>query len=217
MKRISQTSFSRRALLGAGLVLMAAPLHAQDKDIRIVAFGDSLTAGYLLPADAAFPVVLEKRLRSAGHKVAITNAGVSGDTTAGGLQRLDWSVPEGTAGVILELGANDALRGLDPARAEANLDAMLTKLKARGIKVLLAGMKAPRNNGADYVEAFDGMYHRLATKHDALLYPFFLEGLAGVSGLNLPDGIHPNRQGVERIVEGIFPTAEKFVTLLQQK
>ena len=148
--------------------------------------------------------------------VVIANAGVSGDTTAGGLARLDWSVPDGTDGVILELGANDALRGLAPDKAEANLDAMLTRLKARNIAVLLAGMLAPRNNGPEYVAAFDGMYRRLADKHGVALYPFFLEGQAGVPGLGLPDGIHPNRQGVERIVEGIFPAAEKFVRMLAE-
>lgn len=213
---------SRRTMFGAALSVVAIAgssmsVSAQSRPLRIVAFGDSLTAGYQLPADAAFPVVLEKRLKAAGHNVTITNAGVSGDTTAAGLARLDWSIPDGTDAVILELGANDALRGLDPARAEANLDQMLTRLKARGIKVLLAGMFAPRNNGPDYVEAFDGMFPRLAEKHGAVLYPFFLEGVAGVAGLALPDGIHPNRQGVEKIVDGIFPTAEKFITMQATK
>ena len=213
---------SRRALLAGTIAAMLAnpasaqPAPVQTGDIRLVALGDSLTAGYLLPGDAAFPVVLEKRLRAAGLAVVIANAGVSGDTTAGGLARLDWSVPDGTDGVILELGANDALRGLAPDKAEANLDAMLTRLKARNIAVLLAGMLAPRNNGPEYVAAFDGMYRRLADKHGVALYPFFLEGQAGVPGLGLPDGIHPNRQGVERIVEGIFPAAEKFVRMLAE-
>lgn len=217
---------SRRHVLRhlAGLAVFSLPpaafavkAVAQPRPVKLVAFGDSLTAGYQLPGDAAFPVVLEKRLKAAGIDVAIANAGVSGDTTAGGLARLDWSVPDGTDGVILELGANDALRGLDPARAEANLDAMLARLKARNIPVLLAGMLAPRNNGPDYVAAFDGMYRRLADKHGATLYPFFLEGQAGVAGLTLPDGIHPNRQGVEKIVEGIYPAVEKFVKVLAEK
>ncbi|MER2632751.1 MAG: arylesterase [Rhizobiaceae bacterium] len=200
--------------------LAAAPglgAGAQARPLHLVAFGDSLTAGYMLPADAAFPAVLEKRLNAAGLAVTIVNAGVSGDTTAAGLARLDWSIPDGTDGVILELGANDALRGLDPARAQANLDAMLARLAARNIPVLLAGMLAPRNNGPEYATAFDGMFRRLAEKHGATLYPFFLEGQAGVAGLTLPDGIHPNRQGVEKIVDGIYPTAEKFVRLLAEK
>jgi acyl-CoA thioesterase-1 len=213
---------SRRRLIAAPLALatMSVPsFHAaaQARPLTIVAFGDSLTAGYQLPADAAFPAVLERRLKAAGHNVTLINAGVSGDTTAAGLARLDWSIPEGTDGVILELGANDALRGLDPARAEANLDQMLARLKARGIRVLLAGMFAPRNNGPEYVKAFDGMYPRLAEKYGAMLYPFFLEGAAGVAGLALADGIHPNRQGVEKIVDGIFPTAIKFITMLKTR
>lgn len=200
----------------AGIAVLSCPLtaRAQSRPVKIVAFGDSLTAGYQLPGDAAFPVVLEKRLKAAGLNVTVANAGVSGDTTTGGLARLDWSVGDGVDGVILELGANDALRGLDPAKAEANLDQMLARLKVRGIKVLLAGMLAPRNNGPEYVKAFDGMYQRLADKYGATLYPFFLDGVTGVAGLTLPDGMHPNRQGVDRIVEGIFPTAEKFVRML---
>lgn len=184
---------------------------AQTRPLRLVALGDSLTAGYLLPADAAFPVVLQKALAARGLSVEIGNAGVSGDTTAGGLARLDWSVPEGTEGVILELGANDALRGLDPARAEANLDAMLGRLKQRGIPVLLAGMYAPRNNGPEYVAAFDGMFTRLAAKHSVPLYPFFLDGVTGVSGMVLADGMHPNREGVQEIVRRILPMVEDFV------
>lgn len=210
----SHVLFNRRILIAAGITILGVPVDAQSRPVRIVAFGDSLTAGYQLPADAAFPVVLEKRLKAAGLDVVVANAGVSGDTTAQGLARLDWSIPDGTDGVILELGANDALRGLDPTRAEENLDQMLARLKTRNIKVLLAGMYAPRNNGPDYVKAFDGMFARLAAKYDAVLYPFFLEGVAGVADLSLADGIHPNRQGVEMIVNGIFPVAEKFVKML---
>lgn len=214
LPRMRDVSLTRRLAIAAALA--AAPALAQDRPVRLVAFGDSLTAGYQLPADAAFPAVLERRLRAAGHAVTVANAGVSGDTTAAGLARLDWSIPEGTDGVIVELGANDALRGLDPARAEANLDRILARLTQRGVKVLLAGMLAPRNNGPEYVQAFDGMFARLAKKHGAALYPFFLEGMAGVPGLTLPDGLHPNRQGVERVVDGIFPAAENFVRMLAE-
>ena len=192
--------------------MMASPLAAQTpRTIRLVALGDSLTAGYMLPADAAFPVVLQKALAARGIAVEIANAGVSGDTSAGGLARLDWSIPDGMDGVILELGANDALRGLDPARTEANLDAIITRLKARNIKVLLAGMLAPRNNGPDYVAAFDGLFPRLAGKHALPLYPFFLDGVTGVPGMTLPDALHPSRAGVEEIVRRILPITETFV------
>ena len=199
-------------MLAAGLAMMASPLAAQTpRTIRLVALGDSLTAGYMLPADAAFPVVLQKALAARGIAVEIANAGVSGDTSAGGLARLDWSIPDVMDGVILELGANDALRGLDPARTEANLDAIITRLKARNIKVLLAGMLAPRNNGPDYVAAFDGLFPRLAGKHALPLYPFFLDGVTGVPGMTLPDALHPSRAGVEEIVRRILPITETFV------
>ena len=199
-------------MLAAGLAMMASPLAAQTpRTIRLVALGDSLTAGYMLPADAAFPVVLQKALAARGIAVEIANAGVSGDTSTGGLARLDWSIPDGMDGVILELGANDALRGLDPARTEANLDAIITRLKARNIKVLLAGMLAPRNNGPDYVAAFDGLFPRLAGKHALPLYPFFLDGVTGVPGMTLPDALHPSRAGVEEIVRRILPITETFV------
>lgn len=193
------------------LIAQGATPRAQSAPKRIVAFGDSLTAGYQLPAEAAFPSVLARVLKEKGLNVIVANAGVSGDTTAAGLARLDWSVPDGTDGVILELGANDALRGLDPKRAEENLDRMISRLKERGIAVLLAGMYAPRNNGADYVAAFDGMYPRLAGKHGVPLHPFFLEGVTGVPALLLPDGLHPNAKGVEKIVEGIVPAVEKWL------
>jgi acyl-CoA thioesterase-1 len=197
----------------AATLLMMMPAHSQPaRPIRLVAFGDSLSAGYQLPASAAFPVVLEKALRDKGLNVAVSNAGVSGDTTAGGLARLDWSVPEGTDAVILELGANDALRGLDPAKAEANLDAIITRLKAKNIKVLLAGMLAPRNNGVDYAKAFDSLYPRLAEKHGLMLYPFFLDGVLGVPGMTLPDAMHPSKEGVAEVVTRILPTVITFLS-----
>lgn len=198
--------------VAVAIVMTALPAMSQpSRPLRVVAFGDSLTAGYQLPASAAFPVVLEKALRDKGLDVMISNAGVSGDTTAGGLARLDWSIPDGTDAVILELGANDALRGLDPAKAEANLDAMITRLKARNIRVLLAGMLAPRNNGADYARAFDSLYGRLADKHGLMLYPFFLDGVLGVPGMTLPDAMHPSREGVAEVVNRILPTVIAFL------
>lgn len=189
------------------LVLASAP-PASGKPIRLVALGDSLSAGYQLGPKDAFPVVLEAALRARGLDVTVENAGVSGDTASGGLERLDWSVPDGTDGVILELGANDALRGIDPKITEAALDAALARLKARGIPVLLAGMYAPRNNGEVYVKAFDAIYPRLAAKHGVALYPFFLDGVQGEPSLNLADGIHPNPQGVRVIVSRILPAVE---------
>ncbi|HEV7324731.1 MAG TPA: arylesterase [Bosea sp. (in: a-proteobacteria)] len=194
----------------------AAP-SAQTKPLKLVAFGDSLTAGYNLPASAAFPTVLEKMLRDKGISVEIANAGVSGDTSQGGLERVDWSVPDGTDGVILELGANDALRGVDPALTETSLDAIVTGLKARGIPVLLAGMYAPRSNGPDYVARFDAIYPKLAEKHGLILYPFFLDGIAGDRVLNQPDMLHPKAEGVRVIAQRILPTVERFLASLRPR
>src|SRR3712207_1271286 len=177
-----------------------APLsaaQAQGRTIRLVALGDSLSAGYNLPQEAAFPVALERALKAKGYKVEVANAGVSGDTSSGGLDRLDWSVPDGTDGVILELGANDMLRGLDPAGTRKNLEAIVERLKSRNIPVMLAGMYASRNLGPDYVQKFDSIYPDIAKKHDLVLYPFFLDGVAGERSLNLPDGLHPTAKGIE--------------------
>lgn len=208
--------------LGLGLLLAgmcaamtgASQAQAQARPVKLVALGDSLTAGYNLPASAAFPAVLEKALREKGIAVEIANAGVSGDTTQGGLERLDWSVPDGTDGVILELGANDSLRGIDPALAEKALDTILSRLKARGIPVLIAGMYAPRNLGPDYVGRFDAIYPRLAAKYGMILYPFFLDGIAGDRVLNQPDLLHPTAEGVRVIVARILPTVERFLATL---
>lgn len=191
--------------------MMMTSFSSEARSIRLVALGDSLTAGYLLAGPDAFPSVLEKALRAKGFDVAIENAGVSGDTATGGLERLDWSIPDGTDGVIVELGANDALRGLDPKITENALDQIITRLKARNIAVLLAGMLAPRNNGEAYAKAFDAIFPRLAQKHGVPLYPFFLDGIAGDPKLNLPDMIHPNPAGVRVIVERMLPVAESFV------
>lgn len=219
--KATPTNMVRRALLRNWLivaltVLLAAPhstAYAQPKaaPLRIVVFGDSLVAGFQLKASDAFPAQLEKALKARGQAVDIINAGVSGDTTAAGLQRLEWAVPAGTDAVILELGANDALRGLDPGRAKTNLDKIMTKVKAGGAQILLAGMVAPRNLGAGYSEAFNGMYAELAKKHDAVLYPFFLDGVALNAGLNLGDGIHPNAQGVAEIVKRIMPAVDELI------
>lgn len=202
-------------VLGLVAWLGLVPAVAQERTLRIVAFGDSLTAGYGLPASESFPAQLQAVLRERGHRVEIANAGVSGDTTAGGRERLDWSVPDGTDAVILALGANDALRGLDPRRAEAALDDMIGRLKRRNIAVLLVGMYAPRTLGPDYVAAFDGLYPRLARKHEVPLYPFFLEGVALDRTLNLADGIHPNARGVAVMVRGILPLVEQLIARLR--
>lgn len=203
------------ALALAALGLLAGMRPAEARAIRLVAFGDSLTAGYGLADQAAFPRVLERALRARGHEVEVINAGVSGDTATGGLDRLDWSVPDDADGVILELGANDMLRGLDPAVTRAALQGIIERLKARNIPVMLAGMRAARNLGPDYIARFDALYPDLARAHDLVLYPFFLEGVAGDRGLNLPDGIHPTAGGVERIVERMLPSVEAFLARLR--
>ena len=178
----------------------------------MVVLGDSLSAGYLLPQDAAFPTVLERALRAEGLAVEVTNAGVSGDTSRGGMERLDWAVPEGTQAVLLELGANDMLRGIDPAQTRNALDQIIARLKARGMRVFLAGMLASPSLGKDYGERFNAIYPELAKKHDIPLYPFFLAGVAGDRALNLDDGMHPNRKGVEVIVQSILPAVKSFLS-----
>jgi len=193
------------------LVLLGAPAHAAERVLKIVALGDSLTAGLGLPAGAAFPARLEAALKAKGHAVTIVNAGVSGDTASGGLGRLDWSVPDDADAVILELGANDALRGVDPKTTKAALDAILGKLDARRVPVLLAGMAAPRNMGAYYVREFDAMYPALASTHRVVFYPFFLAGVATDPKLNQGDGLHPTAAGVDVIVARILPSVEALI------
>jgi acyl-CoA thioesterase I len=197
----------------------AVPASAEAKDapVRIVALGDSLTAGYMLAARDAFPAQLERKLKEAGLDVEIANAGVSGDTTAGALARLDWAVPDGTEAVILELGANDALRGLDPAKARRNLGAIVRRLKDRGIDILIAGMLAPGNLGEAYAASFNAIFSELAQEHGVLHYPFFLQGVAMRSKLNLGDGLHPNAQGVSVIVEGIAPKVEELIARVRSR
>ncbi|NEU10956.1 arylesterase [Methylobacterium sp. BTF04] len=205
-------------VLFAALGLAGSPVGATPvaRPLNIVAFGDSLTAGYRLPASAAFPTVLERELKARGRVVSVANAGVSGDTSTGGLDRLDWSVPDGTDGVIVELGANDMLRGTDPAVTRKALDAIVSRLKARGIPVMLAGMRASANLGPDYVARFDAIYPDLAKSYGLVLYPFFLAGIAGDRSYNLEDGLHPNPKGVETIVAGILPSVESFLDRIGQ-
>jgi acyl-CoA thioesterase I len=179
--------------------------------------GDSLVAGFQLKASDAFPAQLERALKAKGHSVEVINSGVSGDTTAAGLERIKWAVPERTDAVILELGANDALRGLDPGRAKANLEKIITTLKGDGAEVLLAGMLAPRNMGETYASSFDRMYPELAKKHGLILYPFFLDGVALDSSLNLGDGIHPNPKGVAEIIKRILPAVEELIARVRSR
>jgi acyl-CoA thioesterase-1 len=184
---------------------------ANELPVKIVVLGDSLSAGFGLPADAAFPARLAQALEAKGVAANVANAGVSGDTASGGLGRLDWSVPEGTEAVILELGANDALRGIDPKVTKTALDTILNKLKARHIAVLFAGMKAPRNMGSDYVKSFDAIYPALASTHPVVFYPFFLDGVASDPKLNQADGLHPTAAGVDVIVTRILPQVEEVI------
>lgn len=181
---------------------------AYARPIQIVALGDSLTAGFGLPDSAAFPNVLQRRLKEKGFDVVVGNAGVSGDTTAGGLARLDWSTPAGTDLVIVELGANDMLRNLPPSNARQNLDSMLSRLRDRKIPVVLAGMNSLANWGDQYRRDFEGIYPDLSAKYSVPLYPFFLEGVMGHADQTLPDGLHPNAKGVERIVDGFLSFIE---------
>jgi acyl-CoA thioesterase-1 len=190
----------------AALVLAAAgtPVLAGEP-VKILALGDSLTAGYGLPEADAFTTRLQKSLKDKGYDVQVINAGVSGDTTAGGRARLDWALGDQPQVAVVELGANDGLRGLDPGSTRENLDAILTALKERKIPTLLAGMYAPRNLGREYGDRFNAIYPDLAAKHDVPLYPFFLEGVALDPKLNQEDGMHPNAKGVAVVVEGILP------------
>mgnify|MGYP000538873581 CR=1 FL=1 len=206
-----------KALAGAFIALCLmfyATAKAEAQSIALVGFGDSLMAGYELAPDEAFPARLETLLRNKGHDVSIANAGVSGDTTADGLARLDWSIPDGTRGVILELGANDALRGLSPAESRSNLEAILKRLKERKIAVLLAGIVAPPNMGADYEAQFNPIYTDLAQQFGVPLYPFFLDGVAMQPALQLKDGMHPNGEGTTVMAEKFLPAAEAFLKSL---
>lgn len=194
--------------------LLAWPAHAASP-ARLLLLGDSLIAGYGLPSDQGFAARLDQALKARGLDVTVLNAGVSGDTSAGGLARLDWALADRPTHALVELGANDALRGLDPGETERNLDAILTKLQAAGVKPLLAGMLAPPNLGKEYGAAFRSVYARLATRHDIRLYPFFLDGVAAQPSLNQADGIHPNAAGVEVIVNKIEPYIADLISAEQ--
>lgn len=190
------------------------PAVAQEK-IVLAAFGDSLSAGYQLPPEAAFPVQLQKALIAKGLDVEVRNAAVSGDTASGGLARLDWSIGADVDGVIYELGANDALRGIDPALVRDAVDGALARFSERNIEVLVAGMLAPPNLGAEYGNAFNTIFPDLAKKYDTILYPFFLDGVAGVPALNLSDRLHPTAEGIAIIVERILPDVEALLTRIE--
>ena len=200
-----------------GNAMSQNPIQPPGPPVRIVALGDSLTAGFGLKPGQGFPEQLAKLLKARGHNAEVANAGVSGDTTAGGRHRLDWAVPEGTDAVILELGANDALRGNSTADARRNLEAIVVVLKARNIDILIAGMRAPRNLGNDYANAFDAIFPELADKHATLLYPFFLAGVALDPRLNLADGLHPTAEGVAVITQRIAPKVEELILAVRTR
>ena len=210
-------SMAFKYLVLAGFALLLGLGAAVAEPVRIVGLGDSLMAGYNLGPGQGFTDRLQAALRARGHDVTVDNAGVSGDTSSGGLSRLDWSVPDGTQLVVLELGANDMLRGIEPEITEKNLDTMMERLKARDIAVLVAGMRAAPNLGEAYGRAFDAIYPRLAEKYGAALYPFFLDGVAGEPSLQLEDGMHPNAEGVERMVEAMLPAVEKAIAALPER
>jgi len=193
------------------MLCLITPASAQQSPLRIVALGDSLSAGYLLPQKNAFPTVLERVLREKGRKVEVSNAGVSGDTANGGLERLDWAVGDGADLVIVELGANDMLRGVDPQITRKALAEIIKRLQAKKVPVLLAGMVAAPGMGRDYETKFNAIYGDLAREFGVALYPFFLEGVAGNRSLLLQDGLHPTPEGVETIVRGILPSVEALL------
>jgi acyl-CoA thioesterase-1 len=206
------------ALAAAVVALPASAQTQAAKPVKMVVLGDSLSAGLGLPGSAAFPARLQKALKAKGLDVDMINAGVSGDTASGGRDRLDWSVPEGTEVVILELGANDALRGIDPKVTRTALTEILTRLQARKVAVLLCGMLAPPNYGADYAARFNAIYPDLAKAFRVPLYPFFLEGVATETKLNQPDGLHPTAEGIDVIVKNILPTVEALLsTVVRQR
>ena len=198
-------------LSAAMAITFASVSLAQEKPVKIVALGDSLTAGFGLAASEAFPARLARALKSKGIAADIVNAGVSGDTATGGLERLDWAVSPDTDAVIVELGANDMLRGIDPKVTRNAIDTIVKKLRERKIPVLLCGMLASPNLGDEYGKAFKSIYSDVAAAHDVLLYPFFLEGIAADAKFNQRDGLHPTADGVDRIVEKIMPSVEKLI------
>jgi acyl-CoA thioesterase-1 len=209
------------AFATAATALLAVPAggaagEPERDEIVIFAFGDSLTAGYHIAPEKSFPAQLQAALREKGYPVRVINSGVSGDTAADGLARLDWSLDEKVDGAIVEFGANDALRGIDPAVTERSLSQILKNLKDRHVELLLAGMEAPRNWGQDYDDRFRAMYPRLATEYGALFYPFFLKDVVGVPNLNLADGLHPTPEGIAIVVRNFLPEAEKLIARIRQ-
>jgi acyl-CoA thioesterase-1 len=205
------------ALTASEMALAPAVMATEARPVKLVVLGDSLSAGLGLSGSDAFPAKLQKALRDKGMAVDISNAGVSGDSASGGRDRLDWSVPEGTRGVIVELGANDALRGTDPSVTKSALSDILTRLKARGVAVLLCGMLAPPNYGKDYADRFDAIYPDLSRSFGVPLYPFFLDGVAADAKLNQADGIHPTPAGVDIIVKKILPAVEAFLGTIDKQ
>jgi acyl-CoA thioesterase-1 len=210
-------AFARAAAFAAVFLIPSAAGITAEQPVKIVALGDSLTVGYGLPVQDAFPAKLEKALRAKGLAVEIANAGVSGDTASAGLARLDWAVPAGTDAVIVEFGANDMLRGVDPKVTRRALEAIVHRLTERRIEVLLAGMRAAPNLGAAYVRDFEAIYADLAARYGLVFYPFFLDGVAVEGRLNQRDGIHPTSAGIDRIVAGILPKAEELVARVRDK
>ena len=216
MKLYARYGFFRRChngavLLAVTLITLLSATASAQAPVRLLVFGDSLVAGYSLPPDASYPAQLEKALKAKGVNATVLNAGVSGDTTAAAASRLDWALADKPTHVIVELGANDMLRGLAPEQARSNLDGILTKLKQARLPVLLMGMLAAPNLGADYGKRFNTIYPELASKHGVPLYPFFLDGVAGEARLNLSDGIHPTGEGVAVIVERTLPHILRFL------
>jgi acyl-CoA thioesterase-1 len=197
-------------------LFLLAPAMAYADQARLLVLGDSLVAGYGLPPGQSLPDQLQRDLATKGVSVTVINAGVSGDTTAGGLTRLDWSLADNPNAVIIVLGGNDMLRGLPPEGTAANLDAIVSRLRERDIEVLLAGMMAPRNLGPAYIQAFDAIYPALARRHDIEFYPFFLDGVALDPALNLDDGLHPNRQGIMEISRRMLPVVERLLARLDR-
>src|SRR5262245_50599722 len=216
VQRLRQRVQGFAAACGVALWLLA-PAGAAERPVRIVALGDSLTAGFQLAANEAFPARLEAALKAKGLAVEVANAGVSGDTSSGGLARLDWSVPQGTDAVILELGANDMLRGVDPAVTRAALEAIIVRLKSRRIEVLLSGMLTAPNFGPDFAREFNRIYPELAANHDLVFDPFFVAGVVRDPKLNLSDGLHPNAAGVAFIVNRILPKVEALIARVRAK
>ncbi len=210
-------TFALSILVAVGVAAIVAPFSVsadEAQPVTLVAFGDSLTAGYGVKASESFPAQLQMALQAKGYKVTVVNAGVSGDTTADGLRRFDWAMQPKPDGVILELGANDALRGVPPQETERNLDAILTRLKQRGIPVILMGMMAPPNMGSEFGEKFNAIYPKLAEKHGVALYAFFLDGVAAQAGLQLEDGMHPNPGGVDVMVEKSLTAVQAFLATI---